>query len=74
MYGWYVGLTLNNYLFINAVTKGTGAMMLTDTLQFKHHTITTPTIMTTERIVKATQALKKSMEGHPNPAHPAELQ
>ena len=49
-------------------------MMLTDTLQLKHHTITTPTIMTTEHIVKATQALKKSMEGHPNPAHPAELQ
>ena len=42
-------------------------MRLTDTWKFKHHSLTVPTITTTDRIVKATQDLTAAIGGQNKP-------
>jgi len=59
---WYFAPALNHYRCIKAVTD-TGAVRLTDTFKFLHHTLPTPTVSNTDRIIKATQQLRLTIEG-----------
>jgi hypothetical protein len=62
MKAWYYAPALQHYRCIKAVTD-TGAVRLTDTFKFLHHTIPTPKILDTDRIIKATQHLQLAIEG-----------
>ncbi|KAL7483280.1 hypothetical protein ACHAW6_008929 [Cyclotella cf. meneghiniana] len=62
---WYCAPALNHYRCIKAITN-TGAVRLTDTFKFLHHTLPTPMISYTNCIVKATQQLKLATKGKQN--------
>jgi hypothetical protein len=59
---WYFAPALNHYRCIKAVTD-TGKVRLTETFKFLHHTLPTPTVSDTDRIINATQQLKLAIEG-----------
>ena len=59
--GWYFEPALNHCRVIKTVTD-TGAVILTETLKFKHHAIKTPKFSPTEKIVKATQGLDQTIQ------------
>ena len=59
---WYIGPSLKHYHVIKGVTDS-GAVRLTDTWKFKHHSLTISTITATNRIVKATQDLTTEIGG-----------
>jgi hypothetical protein len=69
---WYFAPALNHYGFIKAVTEA-GAVRVSDTFKFLHHSVPEPIISNTDRIVKATQHLIRTINGHPD-APPDELQ
>eukprot|EP00804_Cyclotella_cryptica_P025455 CCRYP_017202-RA/>CCRYP_017202-RA protein AED:0.33 eAED:0.21 QI:0/0/0/1/1/1/3/0/788 len=62
MKAWYCAPALNHYQCIKAVTD-TEAVRLTDTFKFLHHTLPTPVISDTNRIINAMQQLKLAIEG-----------
>jgi hypothetical protein len=69
---WYFAPALNHYRCIKAVTEA-GAIRTSDTFKFLHHSLPAPIISNTDRIVKATQHLVRTIEGHSD-APPDELQ
>jgi hypothetical protein len=69
---WYFAPALNHYRCIKAVTEA-GAVRVSDTFKFLHHSLPSLTISNTDRIVKATQHLIHTINGHPD-APPDELQ
>ena len=65
MKAWYFAPALNHYMCIKDVID-TGAVRLTDTFKFLHHTLPMPTVLDTDRIIKATQQLRLAIEGKQN--------
>ena len=65
---WYIGKARKHDRALKGVTD-LGAVRLTDTWKFKHHSLTVPTITATDRIVKATQDLTTAI-GRQNKAPP----
>ena len=63
---WYIGPARKHYRVLKGVTDS-GAVHLTDTWKFKHHSLTVPTITATYRIVKATQDLTTAIDGKNKP-------
>ncbi len=61
---WYFAPALNHYRCIRAVTDA-GAVRLTDTFTFLHHTLPTPTITNADRITKAIKNLENTINGKP---------
>ncbi|KAL7482239.1 hypothetical protein ACHAW6_007918 [Cyclotella cf. meneghiniana] len=59
----YFAPALNHYRCIKAVTD-TGAVCITDTYTFLHHTLTTPTISNPDRITKEMKHLEHTINGH----------
>ncbi|KAL7478348.1 hypothetical protein ACHAW6_004113 [Cyclotella cf. meneghiniana] len=57
---WYFAPALNHYRCINAVTD-TGAVHLTDTFNFLHHTLPTTTISNADCITKAIKNLENTI-------------
>ena len=55
------------------VSKDTGAVRYTDTIKFKHHNLTTPSVSSADRIVKATKHLQDTIQGKNN-SPPDELE
>lgn len=72
MKAWYFAPALKHYRCIKVVTDA-GAVRITDTFKFLHHTLPTPTVSATDRIVKATQNLRRAIDGNTTTA-PDELQ
>ena len=68
---WYLTPALSHYRCIKAVTEA-GAVRVSDTFRFLHHTLPIPTITNTDRFVKATQHLVRTIDGHQD-APPDEL-
>ena len=68
----YFSPALLYYRAIKVLTE-TGAVRLTDTWKFKHHTIKVPTVTTADRIVQATRQLTAAIQGTNNPP-PDELE
>eukprot|EP00804_Cyclotella_cryptica_P003021 CCRYP_006028-RA/>CCRYP_006028-RA protein AED:0.37 eAED:0.37 QI:0/-1/0/1/-1/1/1/0/464 len=60
---WYCAPALNHYCCIKAVTDS-GAIRLTDTFKFLHHTLAMPVISDADRIIKATQQLQRAITGN----------
>ena len=63
---YYIGPARKHYRVLKGVTD-LGAVRLTDTWKFKHHSLTVPTINATDRIVKATQDLTSAIGGQNKP-------
>ncbi|KAL7474522.1 hypothetical protein ACHAW6_000492 [Cyclotella cf. meneghiniana] len=60
---WYVAPALNHYHCIKVVTD-TGAIRITDTYTFIHHTLPTPTISNADHITKAIKHLEHTINEH----------
>ncbi len=69
---WYFAPALNHYRCIKTVTES-GAVRISDTFKFLHHTLPEPVLSNTDRIVKATQHLLRTIEGQPT-APPDEME
>jgi hypothetical protein len=69
---WYFAPALKHYRCIKAVTEA-GAVRVSDTFKLLHHNLPVPTISNTDRIIRATQQLIRTIDGHPD-APPDELQ
>eukprot|EP00956_Cyclotella_meneghiniana_P020333 scaffold35676_cov69-Cyclotella_meneghiniana.AAC.2 len=72
MKAWYFAPALKHYRCIKVVTDA-GAVRITDTFKFLHHTLPVPTVSSTDRIVKATKQLNDAITGA-TPAAPDELE
>ena len=57
--GWYVAPALKHHRVWQVVSKETGAVRYTDTIKFKHHTLTTPSVSAEDRIVNRQQCTYK---------------
>ena len=60
---WYYVPALNHYRCICAITEE-GAVRVTDTFKFIHHTLPIPKISQVDRFVKATRELALTIQGH----------
>jgi hypothetical protein len=69
---WYSAPAMSHHYCIKVVTKAS-AIRITDTFRFLRHSLPEPTIPNTDRIVKATRHLIRTIEGQPD-ATPDELQ
>ncbi|KAL7482174.1 hypothetical protein ACHAW6_007869 [Cyclotella cf. meneghiniana] len=69
---WYFAPALKHYRCIKAVTEA-GAIRVSDTFRFMHHSLPDQTITNTDRITKATQHLIRTLNGQ-STAPPDELQ
>ena len=69
---WYIEPSLKHYHVIKSVTES-GTVRLSDTLKFKHHALSTPTVTPLDRIVKATRTLATAIKFRSNEL-PDELQ
>jgi hypothetical protein len=72
MKAWYFAPALKHYRCIRVVTDA-GAVRITDTFKFLHHTLPVPKVSSTDRIVKATKHLRQAINDHTTTA-PDELQ
>ena len=68
---WYFAPALQHYRVIKGVLES-GAVRITDTWKFKHHTLRVPHVSATDRIVKATKHLATAIAGE-QPEAPDEL-
>eukprot|EP00804_Cyclotella_cryptica_P020211 CCRYP_010896-RA/>CCRYP_010896-RA protein AED:0.52 eAED:0.43 QI:0/0/0/1/0/0/3/0/207 len=64
---WYFAPALSHYRCIKVVTN-TGAVCITDTFKFLHHTLPVPVITPTDRILCAVKHLKQANDNHTTPA------
>ena len=71
--GWYVAPALKHHRVWQVVSKDIGAVRYTDTIKFKHHTLTTPSVPAADRLVKATKHLQDTIQGKNN-SPPDELE
>eukprot|EP01082_Thalassiosira_pseudonana_P004270 g3915.t1 g3915 contig14:1435-2889(-) len=60
MKAWYFAPALKHYRCIKVVTDS-GAVRITDTFKFLHHTLPVPQVSATDRIVKATKHLRQAI-------------
>ncbi|KAL7475357.1 hypothetical protein ACHAW6_001273 [Cyclotella cf. meneghiniana] len=72
IWAWYFAPALKYYHCIEAGTEA-GAIRVSNTFKFLHHSLPDPTITNTNRITKATQHLIRTIGRQPN-APPDELQ
>ena len=64
---WYVGPALKHYQCYKAISKKTGAEIISDTVQFKFHNVSVPTNTPIDRLVKATNDLTQALNLKPPP-------
>ena len=69
---WYIGPSLKHYRVIKGITES-GAVRLSNTFKFKHHTLKTPTVTPLDRVIKATRDLATAIHGQGDES-PDELQ
>ena len=62
MKAWYFAPALRHYCCIKVVTD-TGAVRITDTFKFLHHTFPVPSVTSTNHIVKAAKHLHDTING-----------
>ena len=62
MKAWYFAPALKHYRCIKVVTDA-GAVRITDTFKFLHHTLPAPTVSSTDSIVKAAKDLCQATDG-----------
>ncbi len=60
---WCISPSLQHYWCIKIIMHNTGGECITDTFQYKHHTIPVPVITATDSILKVTHQLTAAIEG-----------
>ena len=67
---WYVGPAVKHYRCYRAISKKTGAEIISDTVKFRHHHIKVPRITPLERLTHATNELAKAIGNVPQSPRP----
>ena len=63
--GYFVGPALNHYRCYTVLKKDSQAVIISDTVRFRHHTLTIPDLSAEDKIIHALQTLTHSMTGAP---------
>ena len=64
--GWNVGVAIQHYQYHTIVEKATQAAQVSDTLEFRHHNLTHPTVTPMDRIVHGMTTLTCALHDAPN--------
>ena len=64
--GWYVGVELQHYLCHTIVAKTTHAAQISDTVDFRHHHLTHPTVTPMDRIFHGMNKLTCALHDTPH--------
>ena len=51
--GWSIGTSLEHYRCQKGVTKDSRAVRISDTVEFRHHRITTPMVTPEDRVIRS---------------------
>ena len=58
---WYVGPAMKHYRCYTVIAKNTAATIISDTVKFKHHTVTAPAITHTDTLIQTTNELASAV-------------
>ena len=61
--GWSIGVSLEHYRCQRVVTKESRAERISDTVEFRHHRITTPMVAPEDRIIRSIDQLVSVLKG-----------
>ena len=64
--GWNVGVVLQHYRCHTIVAKATRAAQISDTVEFRHHHLTQPTITPMDRIAHGVNTLTFALHKSPH--------
>ena len=62
---WYIAPCFQHYQTFKGIMASTGAEIILDTVQFKHHAIAIPQLTPADRILKAAQQLDTAIKQQP---------
>jgi len=65
--GYYVGPAMNHYRCYTLVRSNTQAIVVSDTVIFRHHTLTLPSLTTEDRIIHCLRALTTAIQADRTP-------
>ena len=63
--GFYVGPALNHYRCYSILKRDSQAVVISDTVRFRHHNLTVPNLTAEDKIVHALRALTHNMPSNP---------
>ena len=61
--GWSIGTSLEHYRCQKVVTKDSRAVRISDTVEFRHHRITTPMVTPEDRVIRSIEQLTAVLKG-----------
>ena len=64
--GWYVGVALQHYRCHTIAEKATRAAQISDTVEFRHHHLTQPTVTPMDRIFHGVNKLTCALQDAPH--------
>ena len=71
--GWSVGVTFEHYRCQRVIPKDTKSEMVSDTVEFRHHDLTQPSVTPDDRLLHGIQLLIAALEGKPTPTSVEQL-
>ena len=71
--GWSVGVVLEHYRCDRVVAKDTKAEAISDTVEYRHQSITSPTVTPANRILHGIYTLTNALTNAPSAVHDAQL-
>ena len=72
--GWSVGVTLEHYRCQRVIPKDTKSEMVSDTVEFRHHDLTQPSVTPDDRLLHGLQLLTAALEGKPTSTSAEQLE
>ncbi len=71
--GFYVGVSLKHYCFHRIIDSKTKALHISDTVDFRHHHLTIPTVTPADTIVHSLDAITNAITNTPSTTSNAQL-
>ena len=71
--GWSLGFSLEHYRYQRVAPKDTTAVQVSDTLEYRHHYLTQPTLTPDDRVLHGLQILTCALEHAPTEMCDAQL-
>ena len=71
--GWSVGVSLQHYRCQRWVAEATHEVRVNDTVEFRHHRVTQPTVTPEDRIQQSVVSLTNALQGAPSPRQDQQL-
>ena len=72
--GWGLGVSLEHYRCQRFASRETHAVKVSDTIDFRHHSLTLPTVTPEDRLQHGLTSLTNALEEAPNAANDSQLE